>query len=110
MKVPAWSLTVVVFTSPLGVFDDAGNGQYTSGNLRSTGLLNEGADVINMSLGGGGFFQTGQNLFNKAHALASFRRAAGNNGSTQSYPASYDKVISVAAVDQEKKRASLSQQ
>jgi serine protease len=94
------------------VFDDAGNGQYMSVIFQGVDwAIEEGADVINMSLGGGGFSQTGQDLFDKAHALGVLSvAAAGNNGSTQlSYPASYDKVISVAAVDQEKKRASFSQ-
>jgi serine protease len=94
------------------VFDDAGNGQYMSVIFQGVDwAIEEGADVINMSLGGGGFYQTGQDLFDKAHALGVLSvAAAGNNGSTQlSYPASYDKVISVAAVDQEKKRASFSQ-
>jgi hypothetical protein len=94
------------------VFDDAGNGQFTS--VINEGIdwaIDQGADVINMSLGGGGFSQTGQNLFYKAHILGVLSVAsAGNNGNTQlSYPASYDNVISVAAVDQNKKRASFSQ-
>jgi serine protease len=94
------------------VFDDAGNGQYTSVILDAIEwAIDQGADVINMSLGGGGYTQTGQNLFYEAHIMGVLSvAAAGNNGSTElSYPASYDKVISVAAVDQEKKRASFSQ-
>jgi hypothetical protein len=94
------------------VFNDAGNGQYTSVIFEAIDwAIEEGADVINMSLGGGVFSQTGQDLFDKAHARGVLSvAAAGNNGSTQlSYPASYDKVISVAAVDQEKNRASFSQ-
>jgi serine protease len=94
------------------VFDDAGNGQYTSVILDAIEwAIDEGADVINMSLGGGGFTTTGQNLFDEAHTRGVLSvAAAGNDGSTsKSYPASYDKVISVAAVDQEKKRASFSQ-
>jgi hypothetical protein len=55
--------------------------------------------------------QTGQNLFNKARTQGALSvAAAGNDGTTNlSYPASYDKIISVAAVDDTKKRASFSQ-
>jgi hypothetical protein len=50
-------------------------------------------------------------LFYKAHERGALSvAAAGNDGSTsKNYPASYDKVISVAAVDDTKKRASFSQ-
>jgi serine protease len=94
------------------IFDDAGNGQYMS--VINEGIdwaIDQGADVINMSLGGGGFSTTSQTLFYKAHSLGVLSvAAAGNNGNTQlSYPASYDKVISVAAVDQNKNKASFSQ-
>jgi subtilisin family serine protease len=99
---------VVVFNSPLGVFDDAGNGQYTSGNLRLPLFANEGAaDVINMSLGGGGFpFKQARIYLIKLTpgVLPSLRLVT--MAARSYYPASYDKVISVAAVDQEKKRAS----
>jgi serine protease len=94
------------------VFDDAGNGQYTSVIFQAIDwAIDEGADVINMSLGGGGYSQTGQNLFNKAYNRGALSvAAAGNDGSTSlSYPASYEKVISVAAVDSDKVRASFSQ-
>jgi serine protease len=94
------------------VFDDAGNGQYTSRIFEAIDwAIDEGADVINMSLGGGGPSQTGQNLFNEAHKRGALSvAAAGNDGSTsKSYPASYEKVISVAAVDDNKERAYFSQ-
>ena len=94
------------------VFDDAGDGQYFSRIFEAIDwAIDEGADVINMSLGGGGKYRTGQATFDEAYKRGVLSVAsAGNNGSTQlSYPASYDKVISVAAVDQEKNRASFSQ-
>jgi len=71
-----------------------------------------GADIINMSLGGdigGGVEEMifGQ-LYNDYGILSV--AAAGNNGSTDPfYPASYDSVIAVAAVDQNNVVAGFSQ-
>lgn len=58
-----------------------------------------GADVINMSWGGSGFSQTGQNIINYAYGLGCVNvAAAGNdNVSTVFYPAGYNNVISVAS-------------
>jgi serine protease len=94
------------------VFDDAGNGQYTSRVFETIDwAIDEGADVNNMSLGGGGKYPTGQATFDEAYNRGILSvAAAGNTGSTSlSYPASYEKVISVAAVDSDKVRASFSQ-
>jgi serine protease len=94
------------------VFDDAGNGQFFSRVFQAIDwAIDEGADVINMSIGGGGTYRTGQATFNEAYRRGALSvAAAGNNGSEQlSYPASYDKVISVAAIDESKKKASFSQ-
>jgi len=68
--------------------------------------------VINMSLGGGGASTTEQNgfanLYNTGNVLSI--AAAGNDGNTtMSYPASYDSVMSVAAIDSNKALASFSQ-
>ncbi|WP_324254897.1 S8 family serine peptidase [Fluctibacter halophilus] len=72
---------------------------------------NAGSNVVNMSLGGAssstsernslqGFYDDGMLLI----------AAAGNDGdNTHSYPASYDSVISVAAVDESGKHAEFSQ-
>jgi serine protease len=94
------------------IFDDAGHGQYFSRVFQAIDwAIDEGADVINMSIGGGGKYHTGQATFNEAYRRGALSvAAAGNNGSTQlSYPASYDKVVSVAAINDTKKRASFSQ-
>jgi serine protease len=58
-----------------------------------------GANVINMSWGGSGFSQTGQNIINNAYAANCIMvAAAGNDGvSTTFYPAGYNNVISVAS-------------
>lgn len=65
------------------------------------------ADIINLSLGGPGFSQLAQNVYNQVRATGTIIiAAAGNdNSSSYSYPASYDGVISVGAVDINKKRA-----
>lgn len=73
---------------------------------------NNGADVINMSLGGGGYSQIADSFFNgllENDGVLSIA-AAGNDGNTvKSYPASYSSVMSVAAVDKNKRLARFSQ-
>jgi serine protease len=91
-------------------FDDAGNGQFASKIFEAIDwAIDEEADVINMSLGGGRY-GTGQDIFNEAYKRGVLSvAAAGNKGGTSlSYPASYEKVISVAAVNGNKQKASFS--
>lgn len=73
--------------------------------------MQKGAKVINMSLGGGGYLQSFQDKVNELHeAGIMIVAAAGNGGSSgRFYPASYDHVISVAAVNSNQNRASFSQ-
>jgi subtilisin family serine protease len=70
-----------------------------------------GADVINMSWGGGGSSQYGQNVCDYAwNAGCILIAAAGNNNQSQQfYPAAYNNVVSVAATDQSDDKASFSQ-
>jgi serine protease len=70
-----------------------------------------GAKVINMSLGGATSSSTEQTGFANLYSQGVLSiAAAGNAGTTQhSYPASYDSVVSVAAVDSNKALASFSQ-
>lgn len=70
-----------------------------------------GAKVINMSLGGSFSSQTEAAAFQRLYDGGVLHiAAAGNDGNTRhSYPASYDSVVSVAAVDQNKALASFSQ-
>ncbi len=65
------------------------------------------ADIINMSLGGPGYMQAGQDLATEVYnAGVVMVAAAGNTGQEESgYPASYRHVISVSAVDINKKIA-----
>jgi gliding motility-associated-like protein len=69
-----------------------------------------GAKVISLSWGGGGFSNTGQITINYALGKgAVICAAAGNsNVNTPMYPAAYTGVISVAASDQNDKKASFS--
>ncbi len=68
------------------------------------------ADIINLSLAGGGFSKTEQEAFAAARAQGVIVvAAAGNSGSSgPAYPASYNGVISVSAVDSKLSRASYS--
>ncbi len=70
-----------------------------------------GATVINMSLGGGGASSAAEQTFQELYDNGILSvAAAGNDGNTSySYPASYDAVISVAAIDANKELASFSQ-
>lgn len=104
------------------VFDNQCTWAYSSDLVAALNKCTEaGADVVSMSLGcsggpGGGPFScrnsTEEQAFNDAYAsgVLSFA-AAGNDGNTsKSYPASYDSVVSVAAVDSADNVASFSQQ
>lgn len=67
-----------------------------------------GADITNMSLGGGGPTSAEQTAFANSSMLNI--AAAGNDGTTGfSYPASYTSVVSVAALDSNRNLASFSQ-
>ena len=59
------------------------------------------ADIINLSLGGAPFSQTTQNLYNQVRAAGVIVVAAAGNQASAApgYPAAYDGVISVSAVD-----------
>jgi len=76
--------------------------RYAAGLSNDSGTLPaQPADILNLSLGGGGFSQAEQDLYTQLHGLGIMVvSAAGNDASTlPSYPAAYDNVISVSAVD-----------
>ncbi|MAI36230.1 S8 family serine peptidase [Alteromonas sp.] len=94
------------------IFNDNGQWTYASDLIDAiTQCQNAGSNVVNMSLGGGSASAT------ERDAMQSFTdagmllvAAAGNDGNSgKSYPASYDAVMSVAAVDSNENRASYSQ-
>ena len=70
-----------------------------------------GANVISMSLGGGRSSRTEQNAFDTLQSKGVLNvAAAGNDGNTViSYPAGYNSVMMVAAVDENKQWATFSQ-
>jgi serine protease len=80
-------------------------------NLAVEWCADSGARVINMSLGGGRYSETGRALMQKVAAEGILVvAAAGNDGnSSLKYPASYSEVMSVSAVDRTLQRASFSQ-
>ncbi len=71
----------------------------------------QGADIINMSLGGGGYTDTMKNAVSYAVNNGTLPIcAAGNNGSgSVSYPAAYDECVAVSAVDENENLADFSQ-
>ncbi len=94
------------------VFDSTGAWAYGSDLIAGIDQCAEaGAKVISMSLGGGAASVAEEEAFNNATANGILSiAAAGNDGnSALSYPASYDTVMSVAAVDSSGAVASFSQ-
>lgn len=94
------------------IFNDSGNWTYASNLVQAIqSCQNAGAKVVNMSLGGGSSNTTERNAMNSFNNNGMLLvAAAGNAGNTSfSYPASYDAVVSVAAVDSNKNLASFSQ-
>lgn len=108
----SWAATVF-HVRVLGIgggssFDIAQGIRYAAGLSNASGqVANPPADIINMSLGGPGFNQTVQNACTAAHNAGSVViAAAGNNNSdVPFFPAAYDDVISVSAVDFERRKA-----
>lgn len=93
------------------VFNEQGYA-YSSGLVAAVQACQDaGADVVNMSLGGPSFNSAeNSGLAALANSGMLLIAAAGNDGdSTHSYPASYDSVVSVAAVDENNQHANFSQ-
>jgi len=93
------------------VFNESGWGY--SGDLSDAvdTCVNNGAKVINMSLGGSGSSNTEKNALQAAADTGVLLIAAsGNDGNaTMSYPASYDSVMAVGALDSNNQHAEFSQ-
>ena len=102
--------TVPMFISK--VFSNSGGFAFSTGLVGGLeACIDAGANVVNMSLGGSFSSKLEQRAFERARkAGVLLIAAAGNDGiSTHSYPASYDSVMSVAAVDSGKNHAAFSQ-
>jgi serine protease len=93
------------------VFNEEGWGYSSDLSDAIDACANAGADVVNMSLGGASSSTAERNALQAtADSGILLVAAAGNAGdSTHSYPASYDSVVSVAAVDETGLRAEFSQ-
>jgi len=93
------------------VFDNDGRFFGSDVTAAAEICFDAGARIINMSLGGGRPTRFESSVFDllAEEGIVSIA-AAGNSGNTQfSYPASYEAVISVAAVDSNRNLASFSQ-
>ena len=85
--------------------------RYAAGLANDSGTLPaQRADVINLSLGGGGFSQGVQDLVTevRTQGVIIIAAAGNDNDNAPFYPASYDGVVSVSAVDINKEQASYS--
>ena len=89
---------------------DSGSG--FSSNVMSAvqSCIDNGASVVSMSLGGSGFSATTAQFYKKYSTSVLIIAAAGNGySSSKHYPASYEGVMSVAAVDSAGNKAGFSQ-
>lgn len=93
------------------VFNDDGWGYSSTLASAVNTCISNGSTVINMSLGGAGSSTTESNAMQSAFDQGVLLiAAAGNDGNTtMSYPASYNSVVSVAAIDKNKQLADFSQ-
>ncbi|MDP5211477.1 S8 family serine peptidase [Pseudoalteromonas tunicata] len=94
------------------VFNDQGNWAYGSDLIKAISQCQAaGANITSMSLGGSGSSAAERQAFDNSYAQGMLHiAAAGNDGnSSLSYPASYNSVVSVAAVDSSENKASFSQ-
>lgn len=82
--------------------------RYAAGMVNDSGTLPaQSADIINLSLGGSGYVQNSQDLYTQFHnsGVIVIAAAGNSNSSTLFYPASYDGVISVSAMDWDNNKA-----
>ena len=101
----AWGARIM----PVKALDDRGRGNYEDIASGIIYAANNGARIINLSLGGTAQSWTLKQAVEYAHNLGCVIVAAtGNNDSSVHYPARYPQVIAVAATDSNDHRASFS--
>ena len=85
---------------PVKVLSDHGSGSTAGIAEAIRGAADNGANVINMSLGGGGHSQIMEDAVNYAHKKNVFVACAAGNGSRDliEYPAAYEGCYAVSAV------------
>jgi serine protease len=90
--------------------DESGSGSTSDIADAITWSADQGAEVINLSLGGGGYNDTMKNAVSYAYDNGSFiAAAAGNDGQNSvSYPAAYSECLAVSALDPDGTLASYS--
>lgn len=94
------------------VFNSNGDWAYASSVAKAALTCHQrGAKVINMSIGGGDYSAAERDTFKNLLAQGVVSVAAAGNGGTTaySYPASYASIVSVAAINVNKRLASFSQ-
>jgi len=101
-----WAISLV----PVKVLDASGSGTYSAVANGITWAADNGAKVINLSLGGSIPSKTLEGAVKYAWSKgAVLACAAGNSGTTQKlYPAAYTNCIAVAATDENDQKASFS--
>ncbi|NHN48381.1 S8 family serine peptidase [Halostella sp. JP-L12] len=90
--------------------DESGSGSLSDIADAITWSADQGAEVINLSLGGGGYTDTMKNAVSYAYDNGSLPVAAAGNdyGSAVSYPAAYSECLAVSALDQDESLANYS--
>ena len=89
---------------------DAGSGSGAGVMEAVKSCIDNGASVVSMSLGGGGYSEANAKFYKEYSNSVLIIAAAGNDGNSRySYPASYEGVMSVAAVDSAGNKAGFSQ-
>jgi serine protease len=90
--------------------DESGSGSTSDIADAVEWSADQGAEIINMSLGGGGYSDTMKNAVSYADSNGSLCiAAAGNDGKNSvSYPAAYSECVAVSAVDSNEQLASFS--
>ena len=89
---------------------DTGSGSGAAVMEAVKSCIDNGASVVSMSLGGGGFSAATAKFYKEYSNSVLFIAAAGNSGTSgYSFPGSYEGVMSVAAVDSAGNKAGFSQ-